>query len=71
MIYCKKCGVELDVGMSRCPLCGKSVSRHAGGTAAEQEEDDPAMSTGHKWDLQRIRRRIIQAIPSLKRIFHT
>ena len=26
MTYCKHCGVELDVNMNYCPLCGESVS---------------------------------------------
>jgi hypothetical protein len=26
MIYCKKCGVELEAGMTTCPLCGTSIN---------------------------------------------
>lgn len=71
MIYCKKCGVELEAGMSRCPLCGQPVSSHEGETQEDPDEYDTTLSARRKWNLRRIKQVITQAIPPLKRIFHT
>lgn len=68
MIYCAKCGVELETSMVACPICGQPVS---GKDSTQKQIKDKIPSTHHeKISWSRIKQFLIDRIPPFKRIFH-
>ena len=70
MIYCKKCGVELEPDMLSCPICGQVVSGKAANGEEAEERRNKSTPSG-KENRKSIKQYLIDRIPPFKRIFHT
>lgn len=69
MIYCTKCGVELDADMTACPICGQPVLGK--NRLPERIEAKEKRSTSRKKSiLKKIKQFLIDHTPPFKRIFH-
>lgn len=68
MIYCAKCGVELEAGMATCPICRQPVS---GKDSDQKKIKTRILPTRHeKVSWNRIKQFLTDRIPPFKRIFH-
>ncbi len=69
MVYCTKCGVELDPDMVICPVCNQPVSGKE--KFSEHVEEKGKTDTSYKkLSAKRMKRFLTDRIPPFKRIFH-
>lgn len=69
MLYCTKCGVELETDIGVCPICGQPVSGK--NNPSERIEGKRKKAASHeKLNWGKIKQFLTDRIPPFKRIFH-